>query len=73
MNNGDSKLLFQYQLQFYFQQRKPCCLLPLTMQHGNRELVNTVGTLEEDIVDIIFGNPPTPNYADWKQGEIVNH
>jgi hypothetical protein len=25
-----------------------------------------VGTLEEDVVDIMFGNPPIPNYADWK-------
>ena len=28
-----------------------------------------VGTLEEDVVDIMFGNPPTPNYADWQPGD----
>ena len=31
-----------------------------------RIIESPVGTLEEDFVDILFGNPPTPNYADWK-------
>ncbi|MCH7613362.1 MAG: thioredoxin family protein [Candidatus Marinimicrobia bacterium] len=32
-----------------------------------RIIESPVGTLEEDFVDILFGNPPTPNYADWEE------
>ncbi len=32
-----------------------------------RIIESPVGSLEEDFVDILFGNPPTPNYADWEK------
>jgi len=38
-------------------------------QELGRIIEYPVGTLEEDVVDIMFGNPPTPNYADWKPGD----
>jgi thiol-disulfide isomerase/thioredoxin len=38
-------------------------------QELGRIIEYPVGTLEEDVVDIMFGNPPTPNYADWQPGE----
>ncbi len=37
-------------------------------QELGRIIEYPVGTLEEDVVDIMFGNPPTPNYADWQPG-----
>jgi len=41
-------------------------------QELGRIIEYPVGTLEEDVVDIMFGNPPTPNYADWKPEEKVD-
>ena len=38
-------------------------------QELGRIIEYPVGTLEEDVVDIMFGNPPTPNYADWQPGD----
>lgn len=32
-----------------------------------RIIESSVRTLEEDFVDILFGNPPTPNYSDWEE------
>ncbi len=32
-----------------------------------RIIESPVGTLEEDIMDILIGNPPTPNYSDQEE------